>query len=42
MSPVAARTGPGVGEYGVPYVTGPLWRQYASMWGRGLRHAVPE
>jgi linoleoyl-CoA desaturase len=28
-------------KYGVPYVTGPLWRQYASMWGRVVRHAVP-
>ncbi|GAA2256416.1 fatty acid desaturase [Streptomyces ruber] len=28
-------------KYGVPYATGPLWRQYASMWGRVLRHAVP-
>ncbi|WP_172385913.1 acyl-CoA desaturase [Streptomyces sp. MNP-20] len=29
------------GRYGLPYVTGPLWRQYASMWGRVLRHALP-
>ncbi|MYW65819.1 acyl-CoA desaturase [Streptomyces sp. SID8379] len=28
-------------RYGLPYVTGPLWRQYASMWGRVLRHALP-
>lgn len=28
-------------RYGIPYVTGPLVRQYASMWGRVLRHAVP-
>ncbi|MFF7970690.1 fatty acid desaturase [Streptomyces sp. NPDC007905] len=28
-------------KYGVPYVTGPLWRQYMSMWGRVVRHAVP-
>ncbi len=28
-------------KYGLPYVTGALWRQYTSMWGRVLRHAVP-
>ncbi|WP_369247925.1 fatty acid desaturase [Streptomyces sp. R41] len=28
-------------KYGIPYVTGPLWRQYVSMWGRVARHAVP-
>jgi NADPH-dependent stearoyl-CoA 9-desaturase len=28
-------------RYGLPYVTGPLRRQYASMWGRVLRHALP-
>ncbi|MEV1026500.1 acyl-CoA desaturase [Streptomyces sp. NPDC050264] len=28
-------------RYGLPYVTGPLWRQYASMWGRILRHTLP-
>ncbi|MFJ9087586.1 fatty acid desaturase family protein [Streptomyces sp. NPDC102384] len=28
-------------RYGLPYATGPLWRQYASMWGRVLRHALP-
>ncbi len=28
-------------RYGLPYVTGPLWRQYASMWNRVLRHALP-
>ncbi|GGO40332.1 fatty acid desaturase [Streptomyces lasiicapitis] len=28
-------------EHDVPYVTGPLWRQYVSMWGRVVRHAVP-
>ncbi|MFI6564211.1 fatty acid desaturase family protein [Streptomyces sp. NPDC050534] len=28
-------------RYGLPYVTGPLHRQYASMWGRVLRHALP-
>ncbi|WP_369242697.1 fatty acid desaturase [Streptomyces sp. R21] len=27
--------------YGIPYVSGPLWRQYTSMWGRVVRHAVP-
>ncbi|MFF3642655.1 fatty acid desaturase family protein [Streptomyces sp. NPDC002564] len=27
-------------RHGLPYVTGPLWRQYASMWGRVLRNAV--
>ncbi len=27
--------------YGIPYVTGPLHRQYASTWGRILRHALP-
>ncbi|GGV37668.1 fatty acid desaturase family protein [Streptomyces spectabilis] len=40
-----ARLAPRVREicarYGLPYVTGPLWRQYASMWGRVLRHALP-
>ncbi|MER5886724.1 acyl-CoA desaturase [Streptomyces sp. NPDC001941] len=29
-------------RHGLPYVTGPLWRQYASMWGRVLRHALPD
>ncbi|MGW2817421.1 fatty acid desaturase family protein [Streptomyces sp. NPDC001415] len=28
-------------KYGVPYTTGPLWRQYASTWTRILRFAVP-
>jgi linoleoyl-CoA desaturase len=28
-------------RHGISYVSGPLWRQYASMWGRVLRHAVP-
>jgi fatty acid desaturase len=28
-------------KYGVPYTTGPLWRQYASTWNRILRFAVP-
>ncbi|MHB9752998.1 fatty acid desaturase family protein [Streptomyces sp. BYX5S] len=28
-------------RYQLPYVSGPLWRQYASMWGRVLRHALP-
>ncbi|MFI7401630.1 fatty acid desaturase family protein [Streptomyces sp. NPDC049541] len=28
-------------RHGLPYVTGPLRRQYASMWGRMLRHALP-
>ncbi|WP_078973237.1 fatty acid desaturase family protein [Streptomyces sp. MMG1533] len=28
-------------RYGLPYVTGPLGRQYGSMWGRVLRHALP-
>lgn len=28
-------------HYGIPYVTGPLPRQYASMWRRLVRHAVP-
>ncbi|WP_420033268.1 fatty acid desaturase family protein [Streptomyces sp. cg28] len=28
-------------RHGLPYVTGPLWRQYASMWGRVLRHSLP-
>lgn len=28
-------------RYGIPYVTGPLARQYASMWGRVLRYALP-
>ncbi|WP_404829192.1 fatty acid desaturase family protein [Streptomyces albicerus] len=29
-------------RHGIAYVTGPLWRQYSSMWGRVLRHAVPK
>ncbi|GAA1369514.1 acyl-CoA desaturase [Streptomyces beijiangensis] len=28
-------------RYGIPYVTGPLWKQYGSTWGRILRYAVP-
>nr|WP_199546672.1 acyl-CoA desaturase [Streptomyces sp. N35] len=28
-------------KYDIPYVTGPLWRQCASTWGRILRFAVP-
>ncbi|WP_405958314.1 fatty acid desaturase family protein [Streptomyces phaeochromogenes] len=28
-------------KHGIPYVTGPLWRQYGSTWGRILRFAVP-
>ncbi|WP_052424644.1 fatty acid desaturase family protein [Streptomyces fulvoviolaceus] len=28
-------------RHGLPYVTGPLHQQYASMWGRVLRHALP-
>ncbi len=28
-------------KYGIRYVTGPLWRQYGSTWGRILRFAVP-
>ncbi|MFE0254366.1 fatty acid desaturase family protein [Streptomyces sp. NPDC059010] len=28
-------------RYGLPYVTGSLRQQYASMWGRVLRHALP-
>ncbi|MER5948876.1 acyl-CoA desaturase [Streptomyces sp. NPDC001904] len=28
-------------RHGLPYVTGPLWRQYASMWARVVRHALP-
>ncbi|GGV22844.1 fatty acid desaturase [Streptomyces spectabilis] len=28
-------------KYGIPYVTGPLWRQYGSTWGRILRFAIP-
>ncbi|QDQ09318.1 fatty acid desaturase family protein [Streptomyces spectabilis] len=40
-----ARLAPRVREicacHGLPYVTGPLWRQYASVWGRVLRHALP-
>lgn len=28
-------------QYEIPYVTGPLSRQYGSMWGRVLRHALP-
>ncbi|GGR70135.1 fatty acid desaturase [Streptomyces aureoverticillatus] len=28
-------------RHGIPYVTGPLTRQYASMWARILRHALP-
>ncbi|WJV51322.1 fatty acid desaturase [Streptomyces flavofungini] len=27
--------------YGLPYATGPLWRQYPSIWGRVLRHPLP-
>ncbi len=29
-------------RHGITYVSGPLWRQYASMWGRVLRHSVPD
>ncbi|NMI56017.1 acyl-CoA desaturase [Streptomyces sp. RLB3-17] len=29
-------------RHGITYASGPLWRQYASMWGRVLRHAVPD
>jgi fatty acid desaturase len=29
-------------RHGITYASGPLWRQYASMWGRVLRHSVPE
>ncbi|MEV0252936.1 acyl-CoA desaturase [Streptomyces sp. NPDC050732] len=28
-------------KYGLPYVTGPLRKQYTSMWHRILRHALP-
>jgi fatty acid desaturase len=28
-------------RFGLPYVTGPLLRQYASTWGRILRYALP-
>ncbi|MCX9190883.1 acyl-CoA desaturase [Carbonactinospora thermoautotrophica] len=28
-------------KYRLPYITGPLTRQYASMWKRLLRHALP-
>ncbi|WP_338698764.1 acyl-CoA desaturase [Streptomyces sp. Q6] len=28
-------------RHGLPYVSGPLWRQYTSMWSRVLRHALP-
>ncbi|KPI02807.1 fatty acid desaturase [Actinobacteria bacterium OK074] len=28
-------------RHGIAYVSGPLWRQYASMWGRVLRNALP-
>ncbi|MEV7196332.1 acyl-CoA desaturase [Streptomyces sp. NPDC093510] len=28
-------------KYGLPYVTGPLRKQYTSMWRRILRHALP-
>jgi linoleoyl-CoA desaturase len=29
-------------RHGITYVSGPLWRQYTSMWGRVLRHSVPD
>jgi fatty acid desaturase len=28
-------------QYGIPYTTGPLLKQYASTWGRILRNALP-
>ncbi|MDX6362894.1 MAG: NADPH-dependent stearoyl-CoA 9-desaturase [Streptomyces sp.] len=38
---VAVRVRELCAEHGIPYVTGSLWRQYTSMWGRVVRHAVP-
>ena len=28
-------------KHNIPYITGPLWRQYGSTWARILRFAVP-
>ncbi|MFM9442342.1 fatty acid desaturase family protein [Streptomyces acidiscabies] len=29
-------------RHGITYASGPLWRQYTSMWGRVLRHSLPD